>query len=233
MGDPLGWEVEEHREAPSAFHARPLPEDGRRRAWVCRPDRAALVLGSAQRDDVVDVAACDRAGVEVVRRRSGGGAVLVVPGELVWVDVFVPTGDPVWEPDVGRAFHWLGEVWAGVLAELGVPAVVHRGPLVRTDWSPLVCFAGRGPGEVTAPAQGPRGPAPKLVGISQRRTRAGSRFQCAALLRWAPEDLAGLLALPRVERSRLVTDVAAAGAAIPVAGAALLDAFLRHLPPTP
>ena len=32
---------------------------------------------------------------------------LVVPGELVWVDVFVPTGDPVWEPDVGRAFEKL------------------------------------------------------------------------------------------------------------------------------
>ncbi|MGV3758375.1 MAG: lipoyl protein ligase domain-containing protein, partial [Actinomycetota bacterium] len=149
MAGPLDWEVEVHEEAPSAFHARSLPEDGRRRAWVCRPERAALVLGSAQRDEVVDGPACAQAGVEVVRRRSGGGAVLVVPGELLWVDVLVPAGDPRWSPDVGQAFHWLGDVWAAALADVGVPASVHRGPLQRTAWSPLVCFAGLGPGEVS------------------------------------------------------------------------------------
>ena len=34
--------------------------------------------------------ACAAPGVEVVRRRSGGGAVLLVPGEVVWFDVVVP-----------------------------------------------------------------------------------------------------------------------------------------------
>lgn len=228
MGGPLEWEVEEHREAPSAFHARPLPEDGRRRAWVCRPDRAALVLGSAQRDEVVDAAACARAGIEVVRRRSGGGAVLVVPGELLWVDVLVPAGDPHWSPDVGRAFHWLGEVWADALAELGVAASVHRGRLVRTAWSPLVCFAGLGPGEVSLTEPRRADPA-KVVGISQRRTRAWARFQCAAVLRWSPGDLGRLLALSPEDRDRLERDLASVVAALPVGHDALLEAFLLHL----
>ena len=45
-----------------------------------------------------------------------------------------------------------------------------------TGWCPLVCFAGVGPGEVLAGGR-------KLVGISQRRTRAGARFQCAVHVR--------------------------------------------------
>ena len=53
-------------------------------------DRPALVLGSTQRAEVVDERACADAGVEVVRRRSGGGAVLLEPGAVVWFDVVVP-----------------------------------------------------------------------------------------------------------------------------------------------
>jgi lipoate-protein ligase A len=229
VGGPLDWEVEERHEAPSAFHARSLPDDGRRQAWVCRPDRPALVLGSAQRDDVVDGQACAEAGIEVVRRRSGGGAVLVVPGELLWVDVLLPAGDPLWRADVGRAFHWLGDVWQAALADLGVGATVHRGPLQRTPWSPLVCFAGLGPGEVclTGPATGGT---PKAVGISQRRTRTTARFQCAALLRWAPAELGRLLALPAEDRDHLVQDVGPVAAAVPVEHDRLLDALVRHLP---
>ena len=57
-------------------------------------------------------------------------------------------------------------------------------------WSPLVCFAGVGPGEVLLGRR-------KLVGISQRRTRNGSRFQCMVHVRWSPDVLVGLLAAPR------------------------------------
>ena len=88
---------------------------------------------------------------------------------------------------------WLGEHVAGALAELGVGGVaVHRGAMACSSWCPLVCFAGLGPGEVLRDGG-------KLVGISQRRTRAGSRFQCAVHERWSPERLVALLAgdLPR------------------------------------
>ena len=37
----------------------------------------------------------------------------------------------------------------------------------------------------------------KLVGISQRRTRHGARFQCMVHIRWSPDVLIGLLAEPR------------------------------------
>ena len=61
----------------------------------------------------------------------------------------------------------------------GGGATVHGPAPPATAWSKLVCFAGLGPGEVTVAGA-------KVVGMGQRRTRAGALFQCAALLEWAP-----------------------------------------------
>lgn len=163
---------------PGALHGRELGEVVHPSVWVLRATSPALVLGSTQRDPAI-VERAGAAGLDVVRRRSGGGAVMVVPGELVWIDVIVPAGDRRWDADVGRSFHWLGEVWCDALATLGVEGRVHRGAMITSDLSPTVCFAGLGPGEVFV---GNR----KVVGISQRRVRTAARFQSAALLGWDP-----------------------------------------------
>jgi lipoate-protein ligase A len=195
------WGVEAHQGSAAEFHARTVEEPAKRGVWWSSVDRPALVLGSAQRPEVADAHALAAAGVELVRRRSGGGAVLLVPGEAVWADVIVPNGDPLWDDDVGRAAHWLGEVWVRALAACGLPDLaVHRGPMVRTPWSPLVCFSGLGPGEVHAGGR-------KVVGISQRRTRGWARFQCAAYLRWDPDALLALLAPPRPPVDALIDTV--------------------------
>jgi lipoate-protein ligase A len=178
------------------------------------PAGPALVLGSIQAESSVDADACTRAGIAVVRRRSGGGAVLVVPGELLWVDVILPAGDPLWDDDVGRAVHWLGDVWVEALNAVGVAdAVVHQGGMVATRWSRWVCFAGMGPGEVTVGGR-------KVVGISQRRTRAAARFQCAVLRSWDARVIAGLVRPPASPQLPTVAELA--GAAVGV-GAALDD----------
>jgi lipoate-protein ligase A len=90
---------------------------------------------------------------------------------------------------------------------------------VRTQWSDLVCFAGIGPGELFV---GDR----KLVGMSQRRTRAGARFQCALPRRWSPEPLRSLL-----RPAPAVGALDACGAdvgQVPVED--LIDALVRALP---
>lgn len=145
---------------------------------VCRPTTSALVLGSVQPEDHVDATVAARSGLAVVRRRSGGSAVLVDPGAVVWVDVALPASDPRWVADVGRAAWWVGELWHDALVALGASdVVVHRGGLVGDGRHRRVCFAGTGPGEV---AVGGR----KVVGVAQRRTRDLVRFQTMALLRW-------------------------------------------------
>lgn len=185
----MRWNFERCR-GPAAEHlAAPAADD--RRLRLLDLTRPAVILGSTQPETTIDAGRAAAAGVDVARRPSGGGAVLVVPGEAIWADVFLPAGDPLWSDDVGVAFHWLGRAWAEALARVGVPARTHEGPMRHTPWSKLVCFAGLGPGEVLEATSGR-----KVVGLSQRRTRTHARFQCCALLRWDPVALVDLLAGP-------------------------------------
>ena len=188
-------------------------------------EHPTLVLGSTQPDSVVDRPRATAAGVEVVRRRSGGGAVLLRPGETVWADVLVPTDDPLAEPDVGRAFAWVGQAWAEALTDLGVgaagrPVEVHTGRPRPGPCSEAVCFAGLGPGEVTVGGA-------KVVGISQRRTRAGSLFQCGVLVTWDPAALLGLLSLPDDDRAAATVALADVAAGAGVEPSRLQAAFER------
>ena len=192
-----------------------------RTVWFVEVDRPTLVLGSTQSDGVVDRARAEAAGVDVVRRRSGGGAVLLRPGETVWADVLLPAGDPLAEADVTRAFAWVGRAWARALASAGVAEEtvhVHEGRPRPGPWSDLVCFAGVGPGEVTVEGA-------KVVGISQRRTRAGSLFQCGALVRWDPHPLLDVLALSAADRSAAAADLRSVAAGAGVDPIHLVTAF--------
>ncbi len=215
----MTWALARTTGSAATFHARRLPDPATRAVWAFTVDRPAVVLGSAQPELTIDVAAAASRGIEVVRRRSGGGAVLLVPGESLWVDLILPGADPLWDDDVGRAAWWVGDAWAAALAACGVAgAEVHRGPLVRSPWSAAVCFAGLGPGEVTV---GDR----KAVGLSQRRTRGAARFQCSLHHRWDPAALIALLAAPRPtlgELSGLVEEVAASDDALVAALVAAL-----------
>ena len=203
------------------FHARVVPEPASCEIWLHEVIGAALVLGSTQDPSIVDRDACERAGVEVVRRRSGGGAVLLVPGAVTWVDVIVPRGSPGWSDDVHGPMVWLGEHLAAVVADR-VPEAsvdVHRGPMVTTAWSPQVCFDGLGAGEVLVDGA-------KLVGISQRRTRHAARLQCCWYSSYEAADLVDLLSAhqrPAVAALRPVATLP------PVVAAALPGALVARL----
>lgn len=194
--------IEQIRGSAATFHERELPPEPGRHLWWFEVDRPAVVLGSSQSETTVDLAACEAAGMQVVRRRSGGGAVMLLPHEVMWLDVIIDRDDARWDDDVGRAMWWIGEAWIQALTELGVgaggtgPLAVHREGLVSNPWSRLVCFAGLGPGEVTLNGH-------KLVGISQRRTRGVARFQCAVYRQWRPEVLINVLAPPRPDLHEL------------------------------
>jgi len=181
-------------------------------------------MGSTQAGSVVDPGRARAAAVDVVRRRSGGGAVLVEPGALVWVDVLVPAGDRLWAGDVGVAFAWLGRAWAGALHDVGETAASpYDGPLLTSPWSTRVCFAGMGPGEVSVDGV-------KVVGMCQRRTRAGALFQCAALLRWEPDRLLAVLDVGDDERERGSVELAGVARGIDADPRALVAALLARLP---
>ncbi len=181
------YDIVRRRSTAREFHELPIPDPPRPEVWLHEITAPALVLGSTQREEIVDAAACRRAGVDVVRRRSGGGAVLLHPDRVVWVDVIVPAGAPGWSTDVHRPMVWLGERLATAFASAGVSGgEVHRTKMVSTPWSQLVCFDGLAPGELTLEGR-------KLVGVSQRRTRSAARLQACWYSSYDPTELPLLL----------------------------------------
>ena len=153
------------------LHARPISTAAA--VEVLCIDRPAVVLGSTQSFDLVDGERAAELGFDVVRRRSGGGAVILQPCDHLWVDVTVPRSHRLWHDDVERATWWLGEVWCDALtATIGAGGwAVHRDRLTSRGTERTVCFAALGPGEVTRDTH-------KVVGIAQRRTKDAARFQC-------------------------------------------------------
>jgi lipoate---protein ligase len=161
------------------------------------------VLGSTQPLASIDEAAITGSGADLVRRRSGGGAVFVAPGAQVWLDLFVPVGDPLYDLDVSRAAGFVGRLWRDALLALGEDGddlVVHVGPLVSSEWSRLWCFSGLGPGEVSARGR-------KLVGVSQRRSRSGAWFFTMACVGLDPVRDASFLQGSKEWRSGLTEEL--------------------------
>ena len=153
------------------------------------------------------------------------------PGEQLWLDAWIPRDDPLWVADVSAAAEWVGAWWMEALRSGGrhEPGFdVHTGRSIPGDLGDLVCFAGRGPGEVFRGAS-------KVVGLSQwragrgrcsrpARTCAGIPCRCWRSWRWTSE--------PRDELARDLAPMAVGLAELdpPAADldrvrAALLDSF--------
>jgi lipoate-protein ligase A len=219
----VSWTLERRSGSVAAHHARELDPGPGRRVELLGFDRPALVLGSAQRIDAADPVAVAVTGTQLVRRRSGGGAVLLVPDRCTWIDVTIGRDDPLWHDDVAHAFHWLGHSWRDALGRLGLQTAVHEGPMVVSSWSRQVCFAGLGAGEVVHDGR-------KLVGISQRRTRLGARFQCVVHRRWDPVPLLGLLALDPLQRADAIVALSDCATGVDVDAETLAAALVASLP---
>jgi lipoate-protein ligase A len=163
------------------------------------------VLGSAQTSAEFDADRCVSAGLELVKRRSGGGAVVVLPGAQVWLDLFVPASDQLFDNDVVRASSFVGALWRDALvAATGSSAglAVHTDGLVATAWSRRICFSGLGPGELTRSGR-------KVTGLAQRRDRTGAWFFTMALVRPEQHRLASLLAVDAGEAAAIETSLEA------------------------
>ena len=92
--------------------------------------------------------------------------------------------------------------------------VVHEGRAEPGRHGALVCFSGKGPGEVFV---GDR----KVMGVSQWRGREGALFHTCAYTHWDPRPLVELLNVAGSSPEELVADLA--GAAIGLDELQLVD----------
>jgi lipoate---protein ligase len=152
-------------------------------AWRYRAP--AVVLGCSQRPDAAMSAAARAAGVALVERRSGGGAVLAGPW-LLGVSVVLPRDHPLVVPSITDSYRWFGEAHAAALRRAGIEcqAVCAATALVvaRRWRSPAgtsarwACFGDLSPWEVMT--AGGR----KLVGLAQVRRGTGALLVSGTLL---------------------------------------------------
>jgi lipoate---protein ligase len=200
-------------------------------AWS-RALAPALVLGRAAGRAPADEEACRQAGVELLRRASGGGPVLWDAG-LLALDVALPRGHRLVLDDVVATYAFLGDAIARGLSALGAPARVVSVSEARAAGpeaaalAARACFGGLSPFEVIVAER-------KVVGLAQVRRSAGALLQAGIALRLDAGRLAGLLDLPTGERALLAAALAArAGrleAALPgVAADAVIAAVERAL----
>lgn len=150
-------------------------------------------LGGFQRiADVADVAGLD--GVPVVRRPSGGGA--IVHGSDLTYAAAVPRGHP-WGGAPQAFYDALHAAMAAVLAEHGVVAAPFRpaADTPRADGADgFFCFDRRAAGDLVLPSAG----GAKVMGSAQRRL-AGVVLQHGSLLVRGNDRVSGAARHPGIE----------------------------------
>jgi lipoate---protein ligase len=140
------------------------------RVWHHR--RPAIVLGCSQRALRTGCRSRLPAGVALVERTTGGGAVLSGPW-MVSVSLVLPPDHDWVTGSWLSAYRWLGRLHAEALAGLGIPTravppeAVTRANKGLGDGVPWACFGRLAPWELTDLA------GRKLVGLAQRRQSNG------------------------------------------------------------
>ncbi len=154
------------------------------RVWRYRAPE--IVLGCSQRAFHPAVRERAPAGIDVVVRRSGGGAVFAGPW-LVGATVVLPPGHRLLGTGLVDSYRWFGRLHERLLREAGVPARAldpsrdpgdAAQPVVR--WA---CFGSLSPWEVVDPD------GRKLVGLAQRRRRTGVAYSAGTLVTRPPWEI--------------------------------------------
>lgn len=174
-------------------------------AW--RPPTISLGYGQPL-DSRIDTAAASALGIGLVRRPTGGSAILHEGPDLeLTYSVAARAGDFDGASDLLETYRWIGAALAAGIRRLGAP--VEMVPVQPSDPTamPTFCFARTGSYELEIAGL-------KVVGSAQRRQGAGFLQHGAVMLGAAPERLRSVFPTERD----------------PLAGMTTLEAVLHRRP---
>jgi lipoyl(octanoyl) transferase len=149
-------------------------------AW--RPPTVSLGYGQPL-DHRIDVAAASALGIGLVRRPTGGSAILHEGPDLeLTYSVTARSGDFEGAGDLLETYRWIGVALAAGIRRLGAPAEMV--PVQPSDPTamPTFCFARTGSHELEIEGL-------KVVGSAQRRQGVGFLQHGAVMLGAAPDRL--------------------------------------------
>ena len=171
-------------------------------AW----DPPTLSLGYGQRlDERVDLAAAAAMGLGVVRRPTGGSAILHEGPDLeVTYSVTAAAGDFEGADDLLATYRWIGRALEAGLRALGAPVEMVSVQPSDPRSMPAFCFARTGSYELEAGGR-------KVVGSAQRRQGAGFLQHGAVMLGADPARLARVFPGSRDPLAGMTTLEAALG----------------------
>lgn len=196
------WNERTIRGTVAELHGSTEEVNSKSREIIWRdPTDTAMVLGSAQDESVLDADAVCTRNISIVRRSSGGGAVLVKPSNMIWFDIMLPRDDVHWTDDVNVSFLWIGHAIARALKTCRVQGITTQGAInQRNQWTSLVCYAGIGPGESSVWGK-------KVIGISQKRKRMVAHYHCNVIREFDATEFVSLLRLEGNLRRELTTSL--------------------------
>jgi lipoate-protein ligase A len=155
------------------------------RLWIASSPAVVVGVGMHHRlSSIVDLDRCQRADVQVLQRRAGGGA-LLLDEHMLCGAVAMRISNV--SQDVTESYRWLGDLLLGALAvpaarRVEVAEARQDAAYLRQSEEPVAklllatCFGALSPHEIVVGAR-------KLVGLAQVRRRDAALFQFGILLR--------------------------------------------------
>jgi lipoyl(octanoyl) transferase len=165
----------------------------------------SMILGAGQPSAEIDLAACQAHETALLRRISGGTAVLHDESTISF-QLTLPAAHPFISDDIHVSYRRMAELIVAVLAKLGIeststPLEESRGDRPPEGLAPL-CFSSLAPYEITARRR-------KLIGLAQVKRGNATALQGMVYRAFDPAKMVRLL--PRGTRSaaELENDLAA------------------------
>lgn len=146
----------------------------------------AFICGHRGGDETAISQRAEQLGYSLLRRRSGGGAVLA-GSWMLGAELLVPNQHWLAQRSLVERFRWLGRCWQMALREQGYASrlaaarcITARNAVVQAAGLDWVCFAGLGHGELLDTQDR------KILGLSQYLSSSGVLLSAGLMVAPAP-----------------------------------------------